>query len=703
MLVRFDWVPYAAARGGDGSVTAHRLSMWMVAVCCAAVCGPILAGTAGADTLPDGRFYEQVTPEEKHGSDVYLPRVFEDTHDEFEVEQSRAAKSTIETGFTFQSASDGGGIAYVAAPTVGGNESMGGNAGNEYLATRSSSGAWSQRALSPENAPAAYFQAFSSDLATAVVDSPTPLSSLAPGFEEAAGNFGNYDVLYSLNTNGSKFDPLISTKPPHRAMGLFGTAGPHNEPPGPVVNGYRIGKKFLALEGASGDESHLLFAANDALTEASEGRPAAEGGEESEFENEDNLYEWVGGRLRLVNVLPNGTTRANANFGRIEGSAPFSHIVLSRVISTDGSRIFWTDSSSGHIYMREDGTRTVEISPEGTYQTATADGSTVFYTNGDLYAYDVASGHTTDLTPGVAVEQVVGSSENGQYVYYLANGGKLALWHNGASTSITSVPLRLLPEGRLSVEVTPDGHSIVFTIEESKFYPGLSESNYVERVDVYDADTETLYCASCTSHGTLGRLPMTNSENVYQPRWMSSNGAHAFFVTREGLVPQDTNETQDVYEWERPGVGGCSESTGCVYLLSAGTSVAHSAFLDASESGNDVFIVTRSNLAGNDEDGLNDIYDVRVGQPKSAPPACTGTGCQGLPSAPPIFATPSSVTFEGVGNFSSSVQSEKANTKTSKKAKARKKKKRKKKRKGKGSRMSKNMRAARAGVKGGRS
>ena len=38
------------------------------------------------------------------------------------------------------------------------------------------------------------------------------------------------------------------------------------------------------------------------------------------------------------------------------------------------------------------------------------------------------------------------------------------------------------------------------------------------------------------------------------------------------------------------------------------------------------------------------------------PPVCTGTGCQGIPGAPPIFATPSSVTFEGVGNFAAPVK-----------------------------------------------
>jgi hypothetical protein len=31
--------------------------------------------------------------------------------------------------------------------------------------------------------------------------------------------------------------------------------------------------------------------------------------------------------------------------------------------------------------------------------------------------------------------------------------------------------------------------------------------------------------------------------------------------------------------------------------------------------------------------------------------ACSGSACQGVPPAPPIFATPPSVTYNGVGNF----------------------------------------------------
>ena len=671
-----------------------RLSVWALGLLCTLVGGLAFAGVASANTLPDGRIYEQVTPEEKYGSDVYEPPVIYTTSElggtkYSEEEQAEAAESNLQTTLTFQAAADGNGIAFVASPTVGGNISQGFGGGNEYLARRSTSG-WTDSVLSPE-ATSSVFQAFSPDLTKAFVNSVEPMSPAAPGFGEPLGFSGSYDVLYTMGTDDSGFAPFFSARPPYRSTNAFGTAGPISQPsvgPNAGRRFYHVG--YLAFEGASADDSHLLFAANDALTGVSEGRPAAEGGSGSEFEQENNLYESVNGQLRLVNVLPNGTTHANAAFGGVEefGNLHKKRNILDHAISADGTRIFWTDLSTGHIYMREGGARTVEVSPQGTYQTATSDGSVVFYTNGDLYAYDTENSQRLDITPGVDVEKVMGASENGEYVYYVTAANELMLWHDGVSHAIADASPALS-------EVTPDGHSIVFMVNE---YVNQTQSH----VEVYDAVTGTLYCATCTSSGKLGMLSMTNSANVYQPRWISADGSRVFFVTVEGLVPQDTNDVQDVYEWERPGSGECTESGGCVYLLSGGTSPAHSSFLDASENGNDVFIATRASLVGSDEDDLFDVYDVGVRSPPVAPPACTGTGCQGVPNPQPIFATPSSVTFEGVGNFAAPVKETKA------KAKAKKKKPKHKKKKGKRkSNATKSARKAdarkRAGSKGGRS
>ena len=164
--------------------------------------------------------------------------------------------------------------------------------------------------------------------------------------------------------------------------------------------------------------------------------------------------------------------------------------------------------------------------------------------------------------------------------------------------------------------------------------------------------------------------------NTYLPRWMASDGSKVFFDSTRPLVPQDTNGRMDVYEWEQDGSGDCLRGTGCIYLLSSGTSPEPSELIDASESGDDVFFVTRAQLVEEDGNQNWDVYDARADAPlPPTPPQCTGSGCQGVPLAPPVFATPSSVTFEGVGNFAPSSNTARKDTKPKSKKKSKKRKK----------------------------
>ena len=57
---------------------------------------------------------------------------------------------------------------------------------------------------------------------------------------------------------------------------------------------------------------------------------------------------------------------------------------------------------------------------------------------------------------------------------------------------------------------------------------------------------------------------------------------------------------------------GVPGGAGCVGLISSGTSGEESAFLDASESGNDVFFLTASRLVPQDLDSALDVYDAHV-------------------------------------------------------------------------------------------
>jgi NHL repeat-containing protein len=228
-----------------------------------------------------------------------------------------------------------------------------------------------------------------------------------------------------------------------------------------------------------------------------------------------------------------------------------------------------------------------------------------------------------------------------------------------------------------SARVSPSGGTVAFMSTASLTgYDNTDINSGRPDAEVYrfDAASGELSCASCNPSGArpAGRNVATNTlplwaaarlsradSQLHLPRELSSDGTRLFFESFEALVSADTNSAQDVYEWEAPGAGDCSEASpafspsaeGCVSLISGGESPQDSDFLDASPSGDDVFIRTGASLVSNDP-GLFDVYDARVGGGfplPSARSACEGEACQS-PPAPPQDATPASSSFEGEGN-----------------------------------------------------
>ncbi|HEX4188937.1 MAG TPA: hypothetical protein VHY83_13660 [Solirubrobacteraceae bacterium] len=114
-----------------------------------------------------------------------------------------------------------------------------------------------------------------------------------------------------------------------------------------------------------------------------------------------------------------------------------------------------------------------------------------------------------------------------------------------------------------------------------------------------------------------------------------------------------------MYEFEPAGVGSCSEPAGCLSLISTGTGTSETFFVDASPSGNDVFIREYQKLLPADkQEGAPELYDVRVNggiaEPASPPPCTTPDACRTAPAQQPsIFGAPASQTFSGAGNLAS--------------------------------------------------
>ncbi|MGA9286584.1 MAG: hypothetical protein WBV85_14205 [Solirubrobacteraceae bacterium] len=230
--------------------------------------------------------------------------------------------------------------------------------------------------------------------------------------------------------------------------------------------------------------------------------------------------------------------------------------------------------------------------------------------------------------------------------------------------------------GYRTAAVAPDGGHLVFESERSLTgYKNVTPAGFaIAEVFDYSAEDAHLACASCDPTGAspglneqeknFTRLPVSENGETYVRRWMSDDGDRVFFDSEQSLVPGDLNGVQDVYEWEREGTGTCVAQAppradgGCVSLLSGANGSVPSFLVDADATGDDVFLEHEGPL-GQEQVAVdrNELYDVRVGGgfPQNSL-ACSGTGCQGVPPAPPLFATPSSVTFAGVGNFPAPAQ-----------------------------------------------
>jgi len=253
--------------------------------------------------------------------------------------------------------------------------------------------------------------------------------------------------------------------------------------------------------------------------------------------------------------------------------------------------------------------------------------------------------------------------------------------------------------GELTARVSPDGRYLAFMSQRP--LTGYDNRDALsgqrdEEVYLYDSLAEggegRLLCASCNPTGArpLGiqappeslspalidplrlwpdrwlaaTLPGWDNINIkqalYQPRYLANSG-RLFLNAADALVPEDANDTVDAYQYEPPGVGGCAESSpsfaarngGCVSLISSGTSSEESVFLDASESGDDIFFFTASKLTAKDVDDAYDIYDAHVngGEPEIVKPVeCSGDACQ-QPAMPPNHPIPGTAVLNGPGNL----------------------------------------------------
>jgi hypothetical protein len=582
----------------------------------------------GGELLADGRGWELVSPLDKNGGQVDAP-------------------GAIMAGGVLQAAAQGGLVTYGSAASFAGGS--GAPPASQYLATRTAGG-WTTRNLTvplfagsfgaePEGVP---YRLFAPDLGRGlllngrncrgdVAGCPVPNPPL-PDTVAPAG----YQLYYSRESATGSFTSLLTAADVAAA------------PLDPA-------EFELALAGASPDLRHVVLSTCAALTADATEVPLGEGCDPGE----QNLYEWSAATgLALVNLLPS----------QGQGTPGAALAAPAGAVSADGSRVYWNDLATGNVYLREGGeTHQVDAAAGGggTFQTAATDGSVAFFTKGGhLWRYEAGTATATDLTPAGGVQGVLGASAAGGAVYYLTAAG-LFLHEDGETTEVAATAdASTYPPATGTARVSADGSKLAFVSTAS--LTGYDNADAVSglpdaQVYLYDAAANELTCASCNP--TNGRptgassLPGATANGTgpgatvaYKPRALSADGKRLFFDSADALVATDTNDDEDVYQWEAHNTGSCAKPEGCVSLISSGRAEGGALFVDASGDGSDAFFLTDDSLVEADP-GSVDLYDARVGggfpDPEEDIP-CEGNACQGLLSEP--VDPPLNTTLPGLGN-----------------------------------------------------
>jgi len=629
--------------------------------------------------LPDCRAYEMVSPVEKNNNDATEGEIL----------------SSAYNGFVSRAAVSGEAIEFQSPGSFA--DPAGSKIENEYISRRGPVG-WSTESITPPleayelRLDSAYqSMVFTPELSKGVAETDAPLSSEATaGFWELyLANFANgaYQLLSNAPTEqrpytdealfvqGASIDlsHVVFTSNPRGAPVYEWVEGKGTPTPVNVNNNGELAGEVGFVGATLGNLWHAVSSDGSRVFFSNGGLYVREnaGQEQSPLNREGNCTVPTGACTVEVSASQRGVPDPNGpQLARYWGA------------SADGSKVFFTSS---------------EELTDNAY-TGPADNAA------NMYEYDLESRRLTDLTvdtadvaEGAAVQGVAQISEDGSYVYFVAKGvlsGKnaeeqqpvagqpnLYVSHEGgaptfiatlAEGSADAEDWATFPTGEVggpldsSAVVSPDGTRLAFishrslTSYDNVMSDGagcgihaatrLEEPPACDEVFEYDAVTDRLVCVSCNPSGARPIGP--SSLNTVTAGDIGLYRVHNFtedhgllFQSSDALVPRASDGRQNVYEYE----------DGSVYPISDVAGNQNSFFMDASVSGNDVFIATADRLVAHDRDNRIDVYDARVGggfpELVSVPPCDNGDSCKPPASSQSaVFGAPASATFSGAGS-----------------------------------------------------
>jgi hypothetical protein len=527
--------------------------------------------------LPDGRGYELVSPPVKNGADVMAS-------------SRRVHVATDGNAVTFGSLGGFGDV-------------QGAGVGFDYMARRTAiagTSGWVTHPLDPRQpaltlgailhgADSNFMGEFTPDLSCGVYRAVRPLAGV--------GSPADIPNLYLR-------DDLLSSGP-----GSFSLLTVPLVPVNPS-----FGKPFVA--GISDDCSHVIFESDVPMTESASCTP--------DVNCPTKLYEWADGTLRLAGVLPNGTTAPSSVAGLGAASS-----YVPGMLSPDGSRVFFASPSDGNVYMRVDGTTTVQMNASektlretpksASLWVASKDGAHAFFItaeglvdddddgDADLYMFDANAPAGSRLTrvsvdnatgDGHTMIGVLGASADGSSVYFfcagqlvageptLGSGSGLYRWHEGEITFIGEAAGAddTIPNGvgaspvlrDLTSRVSPDGTHLLFMTH--------SDAGFNGRFGFVGYD-----------HGTSCTFESRNASPCRELYLFSADTQSLVCVS---CNPSGAAATADALTDARVGTGAAGAEVHVTRPLS--------------DDGQRVFFHTREALVPEDSNGHYDVYEYDV-------------------------------------------------------------------------------------------
>ena len=626
---------------------------------------------SGELKLPDGRVWELVSPVQSEGAAV-----------------------VADTEYPMQAAADGSAMTYVASKPIE-SGTPGNSTGSRVFSWRAPSG-WSSReidipnesAVEPKDGQGEDYKFFSTNLAYSIVEPRT--TKLDPLLSPEATERTPY--LRSDYSNESMTEACVND-----CYRPLVTAA--NVPPGTAFGAEPKSGEEFGLKAELSGPIYIVATTPDLKSAVLISNPEGGGAPLTQPASPAGYYVWTAGRIESLPGSFLAIAGGSVVFGPEQGGigvfgigsqenrtiAPEASFVS---VSSDGSRVFFTRESHLFEFDVKDG-QIMDLTPGKEVQingvVGQSDDGSYLYFDGSVNGSD--GGYVLhESSPEWTVSPVPGLGEASPSPNTEVDAENTVIDHTDYRFVSPEVPV-----------LSPDGRYLAFRSVHSVTgydnHPADPEdcgapSNPLKQLEepfipepcgevyLYDADAGKVACVSCNPTGETPsgesylEGPIINSGGsrpVHQPRDVSDSGK-VFFDSGDALVPQDVDGTQDVYEYEPAGVGSCGtadstfgeRSGGCVSLLSAGTSPKVSRFLDASETGGDVFLLTTAKLTSQDSGEAPVVYDAHecTGEVPchvavvGSPPCNTEASCRPAPTPQPAsYGAPSSATFSGAGNI----------------------------------------------------